>query len=170
MLDTAAIERLLPHRHPFLFLDEVTSLEPGVRATGSTTVSADEPFFAGHFPGRPVMPGVLLVEAMAQLGAVALLSAQPAGGRLPFLAGIDRARFHRPVFPGDRLRLHTELQQRRGRVGRGHGRAFVGDDMVAEADFLYALVPAGSPPSDGGRPGGTAGENPGGVQPGGGAR
>lgn len=143
-MDARAIQEVIPHRPPFLFIDEITSLEPGVRAVGVKKIDAGEPFFAGHFPGHPVLPGVLIIEALAQVGAVAVLSACR-GGRLPLLAGVDGARFLRPVPPGVTLRLEVELVRRRANAGRGHGRAFVGEAMVAEADFLFALVPPTPP-------------------------
>ncbi len=141
MLEADAIQRILPHRYPFLLLDRVLELTPE-RAVGVKNVSANEPFFAGHFPGRPIMPGVLILEALAQLGAVAVLSRPENQGKLALFAGLDRVRFKRMVRPGDRLELEMVLERMHGRIGKGHGTARVEGELAAEGDFLFALVDA----------------------------
>ena len=141
MLDVEAIQRILPHRYPFLLVDRVLELEPERRVVGLKNVSANEPFFAGHFPGRPVMPGVLIVEALAQTAAVLM---GDESGMIPMFMGIDKARFRSPVTPGDQLRLEVEVLRRRRNICRVAGRAFVGDNVVAEAEMMAALVPADS--------------------------
>ncbi len=139
MLDVEAIQKILPHRYPFLLVDRVLELEPERRVVGLKNVSANEPFFAGHFPGRPVMPGVLIVEALAQTAAVLM---GDESGMIPMFMGIDKARFRSPVTPGDQLRLEVEVLRRRRNICRVAGRAFVGDNLVAEAEMMAALVPA----------------------------
>ena len=138
-LDIARILEILPHRFPFLLVDRVTELEPGVRATGIKQVTVNEWFFQGHFPGRPVMPGVLIVEALAQVGAVALLSQPQLAGKIAFFAGIDGVRFRRVVVPGDTLTLTVELTKMRSRVGKGTGEARVDGQLAAEGEFTFAL-------------------------------
>ncbi|HSW09491.1 MAG TPA: 3-hydroxyacyl-ACP dehydratase FabZ [Bacillota bacterium] len=139
-MDADAICKVLPHRYPFLLVDRVVELEPGQRAVGLKNVTINEPFFAGHFPGKPVMPGVLIVEAMAQLGAIALLAVPENRGKLGLLAGLDRVRFRRMVKPGDSLRLQVEVLQRRGSMGRAAGTAEVEGQVAATAEILFALV------------------------------
>ena len=128
-----AIEQLIPHRPPFLLVDEILELEPGVRVLARREVRADDWWFAGHFPERAVMPGVLTIEAIAQAGAVAVLAAEENRGKLPFFAGIDDCRFKRIVEPGDTLTLECVFVRVRGPLAKGEGRALVGDELAAEA-------------------------------------
>jgi 3-hydroxyacyl-[acyl-carrier-protein] dehydratase len=143
VLSAAEIQAILPHRHPFLLVDRIVELEDGVRAVGTKAVSMGEPFFTGHFPQFPVMPGVLIAEALAQVGAVAVLRSTPAANRIPFLAGLDNFRFKRQVVPGDLLRLEVTVTQLRSRAGRGHGIATVDGQTAAEGDILFVLAPLG---------------------------
>ena len=138
-LGRTEIESILPHREPFLLLDEVLELEPGARVVARKTVREDEWYFPGHFPGRPVMPGVLIVEAMAQAGAVAVLSEDENRGRLALFAGIDGVRFKRIVEPGDQLELTCELEAVRGPIGRGRASARVGGDLAARGTLTFAV-------------------------------
>jgi len=131
---------ILPHRPPFLFVDEVTALEPGRSVRGLWHLSGDEAFFQGHFPGRPTLPGVLMVEAMAQLGGIAVLSDARFAGCLPLFGGIDKARFRHQVVPGDTLELAVELDQLGSMAGKGHGTASVEGKVVATASMLFVMV------------------------------
>ena len=133
------IESILPHRDPFLLLDEVTELEPGRRVVARREVRADDWWFPGHFPERPVMPGVLIVEAMAQSGAVAVLVEEENRGRIAFFAGIDDCRFKRIVSPGDTLTLTCEIAALRGPIGRGKATAHVGDELAARGTLTFAV-------------------------------
>ncbi len=134
-----AIESILPHRAPFLLLDEVVEMVPGERVAATYRVPEDGWWFAGHFPGRPVMPGVLIVEAMAQTGAVAVLAEEQNHGRIAFFAGIDDCRFKRVVSPGETLTLRCEIDQVRGPIGRGKATAHVGEQLAARGTLTFAV-------------------------------
>lgn len=141
-LDAVAIQAIIPHRHPFLLVDRIIELEAGKRAVGLKNVSMGEPFFQGHFPTYPVMPGVLIVEAMAQVGAVAMLQHPDGAGKLALFAGIDNVRFKRQVKPGDVLRLEVEIGQIRRGIGIGAGTETVDGELACKGDIMFALVPA----------------------------
>jgi 3-hydroxyacyl-[acyl-carrier-protein] dehydratase len=134
------IEEILPHREPFLLLDEVVELAPGARAVGRKRVREDEWYLRGHFPGRPIMPGVLIVEAMAQTGAVAVLADESNRGKLALFAGIDDVRFKRIVEPGDELELICELERVRGPIGRGKATATVDGELAARGTLTFAVT------------------------------
>jgi 3-hydroxyacyl-[acyl-carrier-protein] dehydratase len=138
-LGRTEIEGILPHREPFLLLDEVIELEPGARVVARKQVREDEWYLAGHFPGRPIMPGVLIVEAMAQTGAVAVLADEANRGKLALFAGIDDVRFKRIVEPGDELELVCELERVRGPIGRGKATARVGSELAARGTLTFAV-------------------------------
>ncbi len=139
MLEAEDIQKIIPHRYPFLLIDRIIEIEYGKRAVGIKNVSANEPYFQGHFPGAPIMPGVLQVEALAQVGAVAILGLPENKGKLAYFAGIDGVRFKRPVRPGDQLVLEVVLDRLRSRIGMGTGTARVGDEVVVEGRFIFAL-------------------------------
>ena len=146
VLDIRKILAILPHRYPFLLVDRIVSMEEGRRVVGIKNVTFNEPFFQGHFPGNPVMPGVLIVEAMAQVGAVLLLRGVPDRERkLVYFAGIDRARFRRPVTPGDQVRFEVEVLKLRSRSARLRGEAFVDGGLVAEAELFSSMVDRDDP-------------------------
>ena len=138
-LTTAEIMEILPHRQPFLLIDTVEELEPGVRAVAKKNVSFNEPFFAGHFPGNPVMPGVLIIEALAQAGAVAILSKPEWKGHTAYFAGIDKARFKQKVVPGDVLTLTTEIIKVKGPIGVGKAEALVDGKLAACGEITFAI-------------------------------
>ena len=142
-LGPAQIRDLIPHRYPFLLVDRIEELVAGVRAVGVKNVTQNEPFFQGHFPDYPVMPGVLIIEAMAQVGAVGVMAGGEHGDKLALFAGIDGVRFRRQVLPGDLLRMEVEIVRLKGRVGRGRGRATVGEERVCEADLMFAFAERG---------------------------
>ena len=139
MFDINQIKEIIPHRYPFLLVDRIIEVEEGKRAVGIKNVSANEPFFAGHFPEYPVMPGVLIVEALAQVGAVSVLMKEENKGKTPFFAGIDHCRFKKQVTPGDQLRLEVEMTRVRGSIGKGKGIATVNGEIVCEAELIFAL-------------------------------
>lgn len=142
IIEVNEIMKRIPHRYPFLLVDRVLELEPGKRGVGIKNVTVNEPFFQGHFPGIPIMPGVLIIEAMAQLGAVVVLGMPENQGKLALFAGIDKVRFRRQVVPGDQLRLEVEMTRLRGSIGKGKGRAFVDGELAAEGEIMFALVDA----------------------------
>jgi 3-hydroxyacyl-[acyl-carrier-protein] dehydratase len=133
-------EDILPHRPPFLFVDEITALTPGESASGLWRLTGTQEFFRGHFPGRPLLPGVLMVEAMAQLGGIALLTDQRYTGNLALFGGIDKARFRRQVGPGDTLEMAIELDQLGSNAGKGHGTATVQGKVAATVSMLFVLA------------------------------
>jgi 3-hydroxyacyl-[acyl-carrier-protein] dehydratase len=140
LLDRTQIETILPHRDPFLLLDRVVELVSSEYAIAEKDILATDDVFRGHFPGYPVFPAVLQLEALAQTGAVALLSSPEARGKIVLFAGVDKVRFRRQVVPGDTLRLETRLTVRRGPVGKGEGKAFVGSDLACAGIFTFAIV------------------------------
>lgn len=139
-LDRQAIMKILPHRDPFLFIDRIISLEQGKRAVGEKKLTINDYFFKGHFPGRPVMPGVLIIEAMAQVGGVMMLSPEENRGKLAYFLSADNIKFRKTVIPGDRLILEIEAGKIKSKTGQVHGRALVDGKVVAEADLMFALV------------------------------
>ncbi|MBH0230612.1 3-hydroxyacyl-ACP dehydratase FabZ [Halobacillus yeomjeoni] len=139
MLDIQEIKEIIPHRYPFLLIDQVEEVVEGERAVGYKNVTVNEPFFQGHFPGYPVMPGVLITEALAQMGAVAMLKKEENQGKLAFFTGIDKCRFKRQVKPGDRLKLEVEIVRLKGPMGKGKAKATVDGEVACEAEIMFAL-------------------------------
>lgn len=139
MLDIKAIQEIIPHRYPFLLIDRVDEVEAGQSCVAVKNVSFDEPYFQGHFPGEPVMPGVLIIEAMAQAGAVAILSLEQYRGKTAYFGGIKNARFKRKVVPGDQLRLEVKISSMRMNMGLGIGTAYVGDEVAASGELIFAV-------------------------------
>ncbi len=139
MIDTQEIQGILPHRYPFLLIDRIIELEPKAKAVGIKNVTINEPFFQGHFPDYPIMPGVLIVEAMAQVAGI-LASRSGAEGNIVYFMSIEKAKFRKPVIPGDQLRFEINVIQQRGNVWRFSGLAFVGDNLVSEAEFTAMVT------------------------------
>ena len=139
MLGIKEIQEIIPHRHPFLLIDCIEELEPGVGAVGYKSVTYNEPFFAGHFPQEPVMPGVLMIEALAQVGAVAILSVEENKGKTAYFGGIDKAKFKRKVIPGDKLRLECEIIKQKGPVGVGKAVATVDGQTAVTAELTFMI-------------------------------
>ncbi len=140
MFNIDEIQKIIPHRYPFLLVDRILEIDKGKRAVGIKNVSCGEPFFQGHFPQKPIMPGVLIVEALAQVGACAILSIEENQGKLAVFAGIDRMRFKRQVVPGDCLKLEVELTKIKGPIGKGKATASVDGKIAAEGELMFALV------------------------------
>jgi len=140
ILDINAIQKILPHRYPFLLLDRIVELEPMQRVVGIKNVTINEPFFQGHFPGHPIMPGVLILEAMAQTGGIMLLNEESPGEKLSYFTGIDRVRFRKPVLPGDQLRFEMEMVKFRHSICKMRGKTFVEGALVCEAELMAAVV------------------------------
>ncbi|KQY92080.1 hydroxymyristoyl-ACP dehydratase [Paenibacillus sp. Root52] len=139
MLDSKQIQAIIPHRPPFLLVDKIVEMEEGKRAVGLKNVTINEPHFLGHFPEYPVMPGVLITEALAQVGAAAMLSIESNKGKIGFLAGLDNFRFRGQVVPGDTLMLEVEITRLKGSIGKGKATARVEDKIVAEGEIMFAL-------------------------------
>ncbi len=139
MLTTREIMEIIPHRYPFLLVDRILELEPGMRAVGEKLVTINEPFFQGHFPTFPIMPGVLIIEALAQTGAVVALSLPEYKDKIPFFAGVNDVRFKAPVHPGDTLRMEVNLNKIRRNLGKGNGQATVDGTVVCEGELLFML-------------------------------
>jgi UDP-3-O-[3-hydroxymyristoyl] N-acetylglucosamine deacetylase / 3-hydroxyacyl-[acyl-carrier-protein] dehydratase len=142
VLDIRKIQRILPHRYPFLMVDKVVKLDPGHHAIGIKNVTANEEFFSGHYPGQPIMPGVLIIECMAQLGGLLLARELEHTGKVAVLLSLDRVKFRRPVVPGDQLILEAQARRVKSRTGHVYCTARVGEDHVAEADVKFMMVDA----------------------------
>ncbi|MCD6362246.1 MAG: 3-hydroxyacyl-ACP dehydratase FabZ [Armatimonadetes bacterium] len=142
MMEAKDVMDILPHRYPFLLVDRILEVEPGKRAVGIKNVTANEPQFTGHWPGNPVMPGVLIIEAMAQVGGILLLTVAENDGMLALFAGVDKARFRRQVLPGDQLRIEAEILRAKGRIGKARAVATVDGEVAAEAELMFALTEA----------------------------
>ncbi len=139
-MNAVEIQKIIPHRYPFLLVDKIIEIEPGKRAVGIKNVTNNEPFFPGHFPGNPILPGVLMVEAMAQVGAVAMLSLEAYKGKLGVFTGMDEVRFKRQVVPGDTLRMEAELLAIRRNIGKAQAVAYVGDQIACKGILMFALI------------------------------
>ena len=139
-MDLPAPADVLPHRPPFLFVSSVSAVDPGRSASGVWVLTGDEPFFSGHFPGRPTLPGVLMVESLAQLGGIAVLLDERYAGKLPLFGGIERARFRRQVTPGDTLQLEVTMDRLSASAGKGHGVSSVDGQTACEAELLFVIV------------------------------
>ncbi|MEN1967716.1 3-hydroxyacyl-ACP dehydratase FabZ [Lentibacillus sp. N15] len=139
MMDVQQIKETIPHRYPFLLVDKITEVEEGKRVAGIKNVSINEPFFQGHFPDYPVMPGVLIIEALAQVGAITMLGKEENKGKIGFLAGVDKCRFKRQVKPGDQLNLEVEILRLKGPIGKGKGVATVDGEVACEAEIMFAI-------------------------------
>ncbi len=139
ILSATEIQAIIPHRYPMLLVDRIIELEPMKRAVGIKNVSINEHFFMGHFPEKPIMPGVIILEAMAQVGGVALLYPEENRGKIAYFAGMEKIKFRKPVTPGDQLRMVAEIIKVRGSIGKVWAEAFVDGQVVAEAEFLFAL-------------------------------
>jgi 3-hydroxyacyl-[acyl-carrier-protein] dehydratase len=140
MLNTTDIMKIIQHRYPFLLVDKITEIEYGKRAVGIKNVTMNEPFFQGHFPGNPIMPGVLIVEALAQVGAVSILGMEENKGKLAVFAGIDGVRIRRQVMPGDTLRMEVEMLAFKRGIGKAKAEAYVGDELAVSGELMFALV------------------------------
>lgn len=138
-MDIKQIKETIPHRYPFLLVDKVTEVEEGKRVAGIKNVTINEPFFQGHFPDYPVMPGVLIIEALAQIGAIAVLGMEDNKGKIGFLAGVDKCRFKRQVKPGDQLKLEVEIIKIKGPIGKGKGVATVDGEVACTAEIMFAI-------------------------------
>jgi 3-hydroxyacyl-[acyl-carrier-protein] dehydratase len=139
-MENIDIQKILPHRYPFLLVDRILEIEEGKKAVGIKNVTINEPFFQGHFPGNPIMPGVLIVEAMAQVGAVAILSMEEYKGKLAVFAGMEKMRFRKQVIPGDTLRLEAELTAIKRGIGKAQVKATVDGKVAAEGEVMFAIV------------------------------
>lgn len=138
-MDVEQIKEIIPHRYPFLLVDRVTEIEEGKRVAGLKNVTVNEPFFQGHFPEYAVMPGVLIIEALAQLGAISILGKEENRGKIGFLAGIDNCRFKRQVRPGDQLQMEVEILRLKGPIGKGKAVAKVDGEVACEAEIMFAI-------------------------------
>lgn len=140
MLDAKEIQKIIPHRYPFLLVDKIIEIEYGKSAVGIKNVTINEPFFTGHFPKNPIMPGVLIVEALAQVGAVAILGMEEYKGKLAVFTGIDKLRFRRQVIPGDTLRLEIAMKAIKRNIGKAFASATVSGELAAEGELMFAII------------------------------